>query len=158
MTTISIPINAELIGEMFLRAGKPDVDVPSWIEQVVADYLERTQNDGSWASAYYNWRDDSADSKKFRTEFGDPNTGYRWGPLFLPNGTFVRMEYKRDVYRAIVKFDRIVYQEQNYTPSELASKVAAGTSRNAWRDLYIKRPSDSNWCLADELRRRLRST
>jgi hypothetical protein len=158
MATISIPIDSELVGEMFLRAGKTDVDVGSWIEQVLADYLERTRDDGPWAEAYYKWREESADSEKFRTEFGDPKTGYRWGPLFLSNGTLIRMEYKRQAVQAVVKFDHIIYQGQSYTPSELASKIAAGTSRNAWRDLYVKRPSDNNWCLADELRRRLRSS
>ena len=28
-------------------------------------------------------------------------------------------------------------------------------SRNAWRDLLIKRPDDTDWCLADDLRRRM---
>jgi hypothetical protein len=39
------------------------------------------------------------------------------------------------------------------SPSEFANQVAGGTNRNAWRDLWIKRPHDSEFHLADDLRR-----
>lgn len=154
MPTLPVPIDAELVGEFYLRAGQPSANISSWIENVVRDYLDRTADDGDWAEAYYSWRKEAAGSESFQTEFGDPKGGYRWGTLFMPNGTLLRMEYKRQTYRATVKFDYIEYECQRYTPSELASKIAAGTSRNAWRDLFVKRPGDTDWCLADELRRR----
>ncbi len=33
-------------------------------------------------------------------------------------------------------------------PSQFANKVT-NSNRNAWRDLYVKRPSDGIWILAD---------
>jgi len=42
-----------------------------------------------------------------------------------------------------------------HSPLELARVIAGGTSRNAWHDLFIKRPWDSEWTLADHLRRRM---
>jgi hypothetical protein len=153
MPTLSVPLNAELIGELFLRRGHPKVDVASWIENVLSDYLDRTAND-DWSEAYGSWRADTESTGDFAAEFGDPKGGYRWEPLFMPNGTLIRMSYKRQIHQATVRFDRIEFDGQSYTPSELASRIAAGTNRNAWRDLLIKRPNDADWCLADELRRR----
>jgi len=37
------------------------------------------------------------------------------------------------------------------SPSEFANKVA-GSSRNAWRDLEIRRPDVDDWVSADRLR------
>jgi len=156
MATLAVPLDAELVGELYLRAGQPSADIGSWIEDVLRDYLDRTAEDGDWAQAYYAWREKAAGSEAFESEYGNPKGGYRWGPLFLPNGTLIRMEYKRQTHQATVKFDRIDYEGQKYTASELASKIAAGTNRNAWRDLLLKRPGDTDWCLADELRRRQR--
>jgi hypothetical protein len=152
MPSVSIPINSELVGELFLRTGKPQTDIGAWIENVVRDYLERTAGD-EWSEAYTNWRE-SQGVGSMALEAGDPKGGYRWGTLWMPNGTLIRMEYKRETHLAMVKFDRIDFNGATYSPSELASKIAAGTNRNAWRDLFIKRPVDSDWCSADELRRR----
>ncbi len=158
MATLSVPIDAELIGELYLRAGHPKKDIASWIEDVLQDYLERTAEDGDWSEAYYSWREEAAGSEAFESKFGDPKGGYHWAPLFLPNGTLIRMDYKRQTYQATVKFNRIEHDGLNYTPSELASKIAAGTNRNAWRDLLMKRPGETDWCIAEELRRRQRGT
>lgn len=153
MPNIAIPIDSEIIGEMFLRAG-PKTDISDWIENVVRDYLERTADD-EWSNAYYAYRESQADSKNFVEEFGDPKGGYHWAPLFLPNGTLIRMEYKKEISNAAVKNNKIGFNGENYSPSELARVIASGTSRNAWRDLLIKRPGDTDWCLADDLRRRM---
>lgn len=157
MATLSVPLDSELVGELYLRAGQPNADIGSWIENVLRDYLDRTADDGDWAESYYSWREKAADSQSFQTEYGDPKGGYRWGPLFMPNGTLIRMEYKRQTHQATVKFDRIDYEGENYSPSELARRIASGTSRNAWRDLLVKRPGDTEWLLADDMRRRPRS-
>ena len=159
MATLSVPIDSEIVGELFLRKG-PTTDVASWIERIVKDYLERTRDDGNWSDPYYEYRDGQVDVESFRAEFGDPQGGYHWAPVFLPNGTQLRMDYKRQTFNATVKFDKVEYQGQSYTPSELARAIASGskgtgTSRNAWRDLLVKRPGDTDWIMADDLRRRL---
>ncbi len=154
---VAIQIDSAMIGEMYLRQG-PQADISGWIENVVRDYLERTADEGSWSEAYYKYRERQADTQDFAREFGDPKEGYHWAPLFLPNGTTIRMEYKREAFYAMVKFGKIHFKDNTYSPSELARAIAVGkaglgTSRNAWRDLYIKRPGDPGWVLADDLRR-----
>lgn len=155
MPNIAISIDSEIIGELYLRAGNPKIDPAGWIETVVRDYLDRTANDGNWSEAYYDYRERQTGSEDFFAEFGDPKGGYHWAPLFLPNGTLIRMEYKKEISQAAVRNNKIDFNGKSYSPSELASIVAKGTNRNAWRDLLIKRPGDTDWCLADELRRRM---
>ena len=154
MPTISVPIDSEIIGELYLRAGRPDTDIGGWIQNVLHDYLERTMDD-EWSESYHLYRFNNAKADDFIDEFGDPKGGYHWAPLYLPNGTLIRMEYKREISQAAVKNDKIEFKGSNYTPSELSRIIANGTNRNAWRDLLIKRPSDTDWCLADDLRRRV---
>ena len=153
MSNIAIAINSEIIGEMFLRAG-PKADISDWMENIVRDYLERTGDD-EWSDAYYVYRKSQVAVVDFEAEFGDPKGGYHWAPLFLPNGTLIRMEYKKEISDAAVRNNKIEYKGEYFSPSELACVIASGTSRNAWRDLLIKRPGDTDWCLADDLRRRL---
>ncbi|MBV9827534.1 MAG: HNH endonuclease, partial [Alphaproteobacteria bacterium] len=82
--------------------------------------------------------------------------GYLWkhstSRLFLPHDTEIRMHYKNKDYYARVQNDLIIYDGKSLTPSELANQIADGTSRNAWRDLYIKFPDDEGWRLAHDLR------
>jgi|JI10StandDraft_1071094.scaffolds.fasta_scaffold156111_1 hypothetical protein len=153
MPNIAIPVDSKIIGEMFLRAG-PNADISDWVENIVRDYLERTADD-EWSDAYYAYRESQVGAKDFAAEFGDPKGGYHWAPLFLPNGTRIRMEYKKETSNAAVKKNKIDFNGKSYSPSELACFIAAGTSRNAWRDLLIKRPTDTEWCLADDLRSRM---
>lgn len=155
MPTIAIPIDSEIIGELYLRAGSPKIDPSGWIETIVQDYLERTSNDGNWSDAYYDYLQRQAGPDDFVKEYGDPKGGYHWAPLFLPNGTLIRMEYKKEVSHAEVKHNKIDLEGKSFSPSELARFIAKGTNRNAWRDLLIKRPGETDWCLADELRRRM---
>lgn len=153
MSKVSVALDSEIIGEFFLRGG-PKVNLEDWIENIITDYLERTAEEGGWNEAYYEYRDSLLDIESFEKEFGNPDEGVHWAPLFLPNGTLIRMDYKRKMYSAVVKFSAIHYGDSEFSPSELAREIASGTSRNAWRDLIIKRPTDSEWTLADDLRKR----
>jgi hypothetical protein len=78
--------------------------------------------------------------------------GYQWKNLFLADGTQIRMHYKNAYSYARVEGDEIIYKGESISPGTLANTIA-GTSRNAWRDLWIKRPDDKEWTLADECRR-----
>jgi hypothetical protein len=78
--------------------------------------------------------------------------GYQWKNLFMPQGTEIRMQYKGVYTYAKVEGDDILYRGETTTPATLANTVA-GSSRNAWRDLWIKRPGDHEWLLADDCRR-----
>lgn len=50
--------------------------------------------------------------------------------------------------------DAIIYEGHSVSPRQLANAIADG-SRNAWRDLWIRRPGDKGWKLADACRREL---
>jgi hypothetical protein len=62
------------------------------------------------------------------------------------------MAFGHDHHYAKVKGGKIVDDDGSYSPSEWASKVAGGTSRNAWRDLWFKEPLSKNWVPAQLLR------
>lgn len=78
--------------------------------------------------------------------------GYQWKHVFLPHGTQIRMPYKSAYYYAKVEGDQVIYQGKSISPGSLANTIAA-SSRNAWRDLWIKRPEDKEWTLANDCRR-----
>lgn len=152
MSNLCIPISARLIGELYLRRG-PSADISGWIENILEDYLDRTEEDEGWNSEYYEYISERKWSKAEFDEFGDPKRGYYWTPIFLPNGTEISMEYKREKHVAVVKHEKIHFKDKTYTPSEFARVVANNTSRNAWRDLFIRKPGEAKWILADQLRR-----
>jgi hypothetical protein len=81
--------------------------------------------------------------------------GYTWKhkdcQLFLPGGTEIRMCYKRQYYYAKVEGDRIIFDGKSLSPADLVNAITS-TSRNAWHDLWIKRPDDKAWNLANSLR------
>ena len=66
--------------------------------------------------------------------------------------TDVRMAYGGTHHYAKVTNGRIVDADGDYSPSEWASKVAGGTSRNAWRDLWFREPTSKHWVPAQLLR------
>jgi len=148
---ISIPFSVEIIYEMLLRSG-PKTDISTWIENVVMDYLERTEHNEGWQDAYYEYLDRQTGIADFREKFGDANKGYRWQSVDLPNGTQLYMEYKKKKYYASVQFEKVIYEGKSFSPAQLVRKIADGTTRNAWRDIYVKKPGDKEWTLADVLR------
>ena len=152
---ICVPISVGLYHQLVLRYGDPERNISQIIENVLADYIDRTEADEEWSASYREWRAGTQDLEAFAKEYGDPKRGYQWTTLFLPNGTRVSMNYKGRTYHAVVRYEQIWFDQdgKSYTPSELARVIANNTSRNAWRDLMIKRPNDSGWTLADELRK-----
>lgn len=47
--------------------------------------------------------------------------------------------------------DEIIYDDKPISPGSLANTIAVN-SRKGWRDLWVKRPEDREWKLADECR------
>lgn len=74
-----------------------------------------------------------------------------WKEVTISAGSEVRMAYGGSHHYAKVKGGKIVDDDGAYSPSEWASKVAGGTSRNAWRDLWFKEPGRT-WVPAQLLR------
>lgn len=99
--------------------------------------------------AIWYWMDNAAWKPELlsRTD----STGYQWKSLFLPSGTQLRMKYGSKYHYANVISDEVVYEGEAMSPSAMANRVAQ-SSRNAWRDIWIKRPNDKDWVLADDIR------
>jgi hypothetical protein len=80
--------------------------------------------------------------------------GYQWKSLFLPEGTVLRSwSYGEHNYARVVG-DQIIHEEKAVSPNEFAQSFAR-TTRNAWTDLYIRRPEDKQFKLASRLRQEL---
>jgi len=149
MERLSIPLPQRLVAELYNRLG-PEADIVPFVEHALETFLERTRQDGDL------WRDEYLEglSDEESRESGDPTRGYQWGPIFLPNGTQLRMEYGGEMHYAAVENDAVVYEGGVYSPSQLAGRIASNTSRNAWRDLWVRLEGRRQWVPADELRRR----
>ena len=98
---------------------------------------------------------DEAATKRIE-KFGRPHDGYQWQAVLLRNGSELRMTYQSEDHFARVVHGRIIYEDDSYSPSELSRKIANNTSRNAWRDLWVRENEAAEWQLADDLRRRNR--
>jgi hypothetical protein len=146
MDKIAVLIDSEIIYELFLRNG-PKADISGTIEDITMNYLERTENDVGWSEEYYKY----IEKQQSYENYGNPGEGYQWKQLFLPNGTKIFMTFEQKKYQAIIKHGAFIFDGTTGSPSQFANSVA-GHSRNAWRDLYIKRPKDVEPVLADRLR------
>ena len=100
------------------------------------------------------WRNEDREAI---TAMGRQRRPLAWKEVTIPHGSEVRMQYGRDHSYARIEDGRIVDEGEGYTPSEWASKVAGGTSRNAWRDLWFKLPTTSQWVPAMVLREQARA-
>ena len=137
------------------KSMKTQISIPIDTEQFLGlvDFL-RSNGDArdpiiAIADALDYWMDNASWKPELLTK--SVSRGYQWKNLFLPDGTEIRMQYKGAYSYAKVENDGIIYNGKPISPSNLANTIA-GSSRNAWRDLWIKRPGDADWCLADDLR------
>lgn len=139
---ISIPIQTEQFLELvnFLKSNKDPRDPVEVVSTAIQYWLDNA-----------NWK------PELQEEVSSTVRGYQWKNLFLRQGTQIRMQYKGTYFYARVEDDKIVYLGKPVSPGSLANKIA-GTSRNAWRDLWIKRPEDKEWKLADECRSKEEAT
>lgn len=136
-SSIAIPIQTEQFLELanFLRSNDDPRDP---VEMV--------------AHAIQYWLDNAGWKPELSVEISNDAKGYQWKNLFLPHGTQIRMQYRSTYFYAKVEGDEILYDGKPISPGSLANSIA-GTSRNAWRDLWIKRPEDKEWKLAAECRK-----
>jgi len=139
-TTISVPIETSLFIQLsdFLRSEGDKRDPVEMISVAIEYWL------------------DSADWKPELIQSEDQSAGYLWKEVFLPSGTEVRMAYKGANHRAKVVGDKIVYQGNPISPGRMVNLIS-GTSRSAWRDLWVKRPQDKVWLQAELVRQQCRA-
>lgn len=80
--------------------------------------------------------------------------GYQWKSLFLPEGTVLRSWSYGDHNYARVEGDQIIHEGKPVSPNQFAQSFAR-TTRNAWTDLYVRRPCDKRFTLACRLRQQI---
>lgn len=77
--------------------------------------------------------------------------GYQWKSVFLPEGTLLcTYSYGEERY-ARVCGQKIICEGRVVSPSRFAHWARRGT-RNAWNDIYLRRPQDKFYILASRLR------
>ena len=77
--------------------------------------------------------------------------GYSWKSVFLPSGTVLRIRYNSEYHYAKVEDDRLMFNGAAVSPNQFALKVTGG-ARDAWRDVWIKRPGDDDFKVANFFR------
>jgi hypothetical protein len=80
--------------------------------------------------------------------------GYQWKSLFLPEGTLLQSWSYGEHNYARVEGDQIIHRGRPVSPNQFAHSFAR-TTRNAWRDLSVRRPGDKHFRMALLLRREL---
>lgn len=80
--------------------------------------------------------------------------GYQWKSLFLPEGTVLRSWSYGEHNYAYVEGDQIIHNGRPVSPNQFAQSFAR-TTRNAWTDLFVRRPADKQFKLASRLRQEL---
>ncbi|NEJ85359.1 hypothetical protein GR223_05255 [Rhizobium leguminosarum] len=152
MDYVSIPFPKDLYHLVLLRsAGK--LDPAQLAVDQVEQFIERTKDEQLiWTAAgVAAFRDDSRGVAAI--DVGDPDKGHLWNPLFLPNGTELRMSYKGKVSYAQIRDDLPTMDGEKFgSISQWVKAVAAGTSRNAWLDVWVRRPGEREYRLANGLR------
>jgi len=141
--SITIPTSQFLEVVDFIREEGSDRDPVDVISDFIDQGLILARND---PNTFLHYRFDEPETE---------SRGYLWkhkdSHLFLPHGTSIRMNYKGRVYTAVVEGDAIIYEGKSYSPANLVNTITS-TSRNAWRDLWIKKPGQTDWLLADNCR------
>jgi hypothetical protein len=139
VSTVNPPVKTALFLKLasFLKENGSDRDPVAAIE----DAIEYWMDNASWKKT----------DLMPEVVIGDSEHGYTWKSTFLPSGTIVRIKYEGSYVYAKVEGDYLIYSGERVSPNQFATKVT-GTARDAWRDLWIKRPSDPDFRPASDLR------
>lgn len=132
------------------------VQLPSHVLLELISRLERCSGSkdvsAAIASAVELWL---TDQKQFPKK-ADPDGlhGYQWKCLFLPEGTVLRSWSYGEHNYARVEGDHIIHKGREVSPNQFARSFAR-SNRNAWDDLFIRRPGDKQFKLACILRKEI---
>ena len=152
VTQISIPLPAKLYNLILLRSGGRLDPVQLAISQVEGFVDANADDPALWTKEGLKAFDE--ERRAVEPEHGDPTTGNQWGPLLLANGTRLRMKYEGTQHYAQVAFDKIVYGEEVLrSVSQWVRRVARNTNRNAWNDVWVQYPGQTDFVFGDQLRR-----
>ncbi|WP_066705692.1 hypothetical protein [Celeribacter ethanolicus] len=151
MNDIAVPVSLPTFLRLvdFLKAIGSDRDpvyqveeaIDYWIDNAswkTEDLLPELVSEGTQSG--YTW--------KIQSEGNTPSTS-----LFLPDTTKLRIQLKNGYEYATVQDGKIFFQSEAIGSPNKFAQQAAGHARDAWRDVWIMRPNDRNFILADELRK-----
>ncbi|QIJ44247.1 hypothetical protein G7039_29190 (plasmid) [Rhizobium leguminosarum] len=142
---ISVQISAELFLEFAKRVGG---DASEEIEHLMRRHILQLDQ----VVAVADVKKDKKVASKEAVD-GDPSGGLEWSPLWLPNGTELRMRYRQRTFLGKVRFDAIHFRDAKYhSVSQWVRQVARGTARNAWHDVWVKFSDSDEFVYADRLR------
>jgi hypothetical protein len=154
---VYVPLKRELYHELVRRHDRrEDVNVAALVERAVETFLKNTDGDPSiWTSKEYldDYEDRTACAED-RGTCGDPDHGFQWCSVYLPNGTILRMQHEGRWHEAYVirqAIRRGMDDAGQYTPDWLATEIC-GSPRDGWDDLFILRPGDRGPTLARDAR------
>lgn len=135
MPNISVPISTStFIGLVdFLREKNSARDPLEVIESAIDYWIDNA-----------DWKDEILSRVSLAT-------GYSWKSVFLPSGTVLRIRYNSEYHYATVDGDKLMYDGESVSPNKFAMKVA-DCARDAWRDVWVKRPGDLDFVVANILR------
>ena len=125
----------------------------------LADYLERTGSilspDEALGHAVREWIASREDGRVALDVGAAPRRpgGYQWKCLFLAHGSELRFFHDGQFHYAEVRDDLLVHNNRPVSPRQFMLGVI-GEPRNAWHELWVRRPSDARWKLTSVLRRK----
>ena len=140
MSQISVPVSTDVFLRLnnFLKESGSPRDPVSAVEDAIEYWLMNA-----------DWKKETLLPETFVDE---SSRGYMWKRVFLPQGTLLRMRKTDGSFEyAKVEGDHPVYKGERLSPNQFALKVA-GNARDAWRDVWVKRPFDQDYIRADHLR------
>ena len=127
---VSVPLPTALVATL-LKIHPHGIS--SLIEDALNDFLERNKDDLGIDRSV---------------------SGVYWEGAFLPDQTQIRTKYFGEFKVAIIEDQNIVWEGEVYTSfAQLSNSMRGNKMTNAWRELQIKRPSDTSWLPAQSLRR-----
>jgi len=149
---ISLLFPADLYKLIVIRSGGR-LDPAQLAIDLVENFVSTNKDKPSiWAGEGLSASAELAEMPKY----GDPDRGHFWSPLMLKNGTELRMRYKHKSHYARVSHEQVIWEGRTYdSVSRWVRAVAENTSRNAWHDVWFKRPDDSDFLYSDAIRRDL---
>ncbi len=137
----------------------PEVRATAALREL-AVYLERSGSslspDEALASAVREWiaAREAGEVARDPGAFHRRPGGYQWKCLFLGHGSELRVYHEGRYHYAEVSQDVLMYGARQVSPRQFVLAVM-GDPRNAWRELWVRRPSDARWKLASVLQREL---
>lgn len=134
-----------------MNAGRSETTIPPAAYAELSNYLRLSGSTltttEAMVRAIQHWME-------AQREMAVPLQGYQWKCLFLPDQSRVRMHVGETWHYAEVVGDALMYQGRAVSPRQLTMLIA-GDGRNAWRDLWIRRPGEKDWTAAAQLRHQL---